>query len=78
MGKIFRNKELGKASRWLVAVFSVDWVEQALCTFPICAFHFLSKGCSSQEGAIFLWRAVEKDIGSVDGVLRKFRRSKPR
>jgi len=60
MGKIFRHKELGEATRWRVEVFSVGWVGETLGTVPLCAFCILGKGCSSQECAIFLWRAVEK------------------
>ena len=60
MGKIFPDKELGEASRWRVAVFSVGCVEEALGTVPLCAFCILGKGCSSQECGIFLWKAVEK------------------
>ena len=65
MGKIFRHKELGKASKpasqqVTVEVFSVGCVEEALGTVPLCAFCILGKGCSSQECGIFLWKAVEK------------------
>ena len=59
MGKIFRNKELGGASRRRVEVFSVGCVEETLGTVPLCAFCILGKGCSSQECGIFLWKAVE-------------------
>jgi len=58
--KIFRNKELGEASRLRVEVFSVGCVEETLGTVPLCAFCILGKGCSSQECGIFLWKAVEK------------------
>jgi len=60
MGKIFRNMELGEASRWRVEVFSVGCEEETLGTVPLCAFCILGKGCSSQERGIFLWKAVEK------------------
>jgi len=42
-----------------VAAFPVDGLD-ALRTFPVWAFHILSKGRSSQSGGIFLWKAVEK------------------
>jgi hypothetical protein len=70
MGKIFRNKELGEASRWRVEVFSVGCVEEALGTVPLCAFCILGKGCSSQERGIFLWKAVEKvQTGPMESAL---------
>jgi hypothetical protein len=43
-----------------VAAVPLDCVEDALGTFPLCAFHILGKGCSSQECGIFLWKTVEK------------------
>jgi len=39
---------------------SIVCVEDTLRTFPVWAFCILGKGCSSQEGGVFLWRAVEK------------------
>jgi hypothetical protein len=35
----------------------------------LCAFCFLSQGCTSQEVRFFLWRAVEKFKGAQAGIL---------
>lgn len=35
----------------------------------LCAFCFLSQGCTSQEVRFFLWRAVEKFKGGQAGIL---------
>ena len=53
MGKILGNKELGDV-RSEAGAFPVDGLD-ALRTVPVWAFHFLSKGCSSQFRGIFLW-----------------------
>lgn len=42
-----------------------SWVGLRSRIFPVCAFHILSKGCSSHGMGFFLLKAVEKVRGTV-------------